>query len=165
MWLWGCVVLKITKFMCDGNVYNLSAFLRLLKRAGVACIHIVRIYVSLVRSLLEYACQVWHTGLTVLDSDRLEGIQKRTIKIAFPELPYDCALTRANINTLHSRREDVSRHFFRGMLSPTHKLHHLLPTPRLVSHNFRKKAQFPAPRTRTTRYQRTLISYDLAHWQ
>ena len=49
-------------------------FLRLLKRAGVASIHIVSIYVSLVRSLLEYACQVWHTGPTVSDSDRLEGI-------------------------------------------------------------------------------------------
>ena len=123
------------------------------------------IYVSLVRSLLEYARQVWHTGLTVSDSARLEGIQKRAMKIAFPELPYECAFTLTNINTLHSRREDLSRRFFRGKLSPSHKRHHLLPPPRLVSHNFRKKTQFPAPRTRTTRYQRTLIPYGLVHWQ
>ena len=38
-----------------------------LKQAGVARIHVVSIYVSLVRSVLEYACQVWHTGLTVSD--------------------------------------------------------------------------------------------------
>ena len=113
--------------MIHGKASQRLYFLRLLKRAGVASIHIVRIYVSLVRSLLEYACQVWHTGLTVSDSDRLEGIQKRAMKIAFPELPYEWALTRANINTLHSRREDLSRRFFRGMLSPTHKLHNLLP--------------------------------------
>ena len=141
-------------------------FLRLLKRAGVASIHIVRIYVSLVRSLLKYVCQVWHI-LTVSDSDRPEGIQKRVINIAFTELPYECALTRANINTLHSRREDLSRRFIRDtcMLSLTHKLNNLLPPPRLVFHNFRKKTQFPAPRTRTKRYQRTLIQYSLVHWQ
>ena len=97
--------------MIHGKASQRLYFLRLLKRAGVASIDIVRIYVSLVRSLLEYACQVWHTGLTVSDSDRLEGIQKRAMKIAFPELPYECALTRANINTLHSRREDLSRRF------------------------------------------------------
>ena len=49
---------------------------------------------------------------------------------------------RANINTLHSQRKDLSRHFFRCMLSPTHKLHHLLPPPRLVPHNFRKKTTY-----------------------
>ena len=103
--------------MIHGKASQRLYFLRLLKRAGVASIHIVRIYVSLVRSLLEYAFQVWHTGLTVSDSDQLEGIQKRAMKIAFPELPCECALTRANINTLHSRREDPSRRFFRGMLS------------------------------------------------
>ena len=35
-------------------------FLRLLHRAGVESSHIVRIYHSLIRSLLEYACPVWH---------------------------------------------------------------------------------------------------------
>ena len=33
-------------------------FLRLLRRAGVQSGHIVRIYTSLIRSLLEYACPV-----------------------------------------------------------------------------------------------------------
>ena len=58
------------------------------------------IYVSRVFSLLDYACQVRHIGLTVLDSDKLEGIQKRAITIAFPELYYECAVNRANINTI-----------------------------------------------------------------
>ena len=91
----------------------------LLKRAGVECIHIVRIYVSHVLSLLDYACQVRHIGLTVLNSDKLEGIQKRAMTIEFPELSYECAVNRTNINTIHTRREELYRHSLRGILSPT----------------------------------------------
>ena len=102
--------------------------LRLLKPTGVYCILIVRIYVSRVFSLLDYVCQVRHIGLTVLDSDKLEGIQKRAMTIAFPELSCECAVNRANINTI--RREELYRRSFGGILSPppphTHKLHHLL---------------------------------------
>ena len=150
--------------MIHGKASQRLYFLCLLKRAGVASIHIVRIYVSLVRSLLEYAFQVLHTGLTVSDSDRLEGIQKRARSHS-----QSChANAPSPVPTSTPYTPDVKTClavFFRGMLSPTHKLHHLLPPPRLVSHNFRKKTQFPAPRTRTTRYQRTLIPYGLAHWQ
>ena len=40
-------------------------FLRMLKRAGVEPEDIVKMYTSLVCPVLQYACQVWHTGLTV----------------------------------------------------------------------------------------------------
>ena len=83
----------------------------------------IRIIIDL--SLLAYACQVWHTGLTVSNSDKLGGIQKRAMKIAFPELSYECALT---INTLHTRREELCRRFSRGICRP----HHILPPPRLI---------------------------------
>ena len=98
----------------------------LLKRAGVECIHIVRIFVSRVFSLLDYAFQVRHICLIVLDYDKLEGIQKRAMTIAFPELSYECAVNRASINTIHTRRKELYRRSYRGILSPTHKLHHLL---------------------------------------
>ena len=65
---------------------------------------------SRVFPLLDYACQVWHIGLTVSDSDKLEGIQKRAMTIAFPELSYEFSVNRANINTIHTRREELYRH-------------------------------------------------------
>ena len=45
----------------------------------------------------------------------------RGMKIAFQELPYECALTRANINTLDVK---TCLAVFRGILSPTHTLYH-----------------------------------------
>ena len=39
-------------------------FIILLKRAGIDPHHLINIYTSIVRSVLEYACQVWHTSLT-----------------------------------------------------------------------------------------------------
>ena len=37
--------------------------LTLLRRAGVDQTSLVDIYISLVRSVTEYACQIWHPGL------------------------------------------------------------------------------------------------------
>ena len=59
-------------------------FLRLLRRAGVQSGHIVRIYTSLIRSLLEYACPVWHTSLPGTPSKNVEVVQGRALKIAYP---------------------------------------------------------------------------------
>ena len=114
----------------------------LLKWAGVECIHIIRIYVSRVCSLLDYACQVQHIGLTVLDSDKLEGIQKRAMTVAFPELSYECAVNRANINTIHTRRGELYRRSVRGRS---------LAFSRVLSHDFKNKNKFTALRARTKR--------------
>ena len=60
-------------------------FLRLLRRAGVQSGHIVRIYTSLIRSLLEYARPVWHTSLPDTLSEKLEWVQMRALKIVYPD--------------------------------------------------------------------------------
>jgi len=36
---------------------------------------------SVIRPVLEYACPVWHNSLTTEQSDRIETIQKRTLKV------------------------------------------------------------------------------------
>ena len=41
--------------------------------------YIVRIYQSLIRSLLEYACPVWHCALPRSLADKLESLQRRTL--------------------------------------------------------------------------------------
>ena len=51
----------------------------------------------------------------------IKRVTEGASKIAFPELPYECALIRATIDTLNSLRRDLSRRFFRCLLSPTHK--------------------------------------------
>ena len=114
--------------------------LRLLWRAGVQSSHIVRIFTSLIRLLLEYACPVWHTGLPGILSEKLEGVQRRALRIAYPDSSYSEAMQLSGLPTLHDRREQLSRGFFQAILSPSHKLHHLLPAHREVSYNLRRQA-------------------------
>jgi len=45
----------------------------------------------------------------------------------------------ANINTLATRREDISKKIVRDITNPSSCLHHLLPGPREQSHTSRLK--------------------------
>ena len=67
-------------------------FLRMPRWASVAPKDTVAIYVALICSILESACQVWHTGLTAQQSDHLELAQRSAQRVAYPEDSYRAAL-------------------------------------------------------------------------
>ncbi len=69
-------------------------FLCLLKRACKSPSDIIDVYVSIKRSVLEYACEVWHPGLTREQSNTLEQLQVRALNVAYPELNYRKALKK-----------------------------------------------------------------------
>ena len=52
-----------------------------LKRAGNNQIDLVRIYVSGIRPVVEYACPIWHTNLPKYLSDNIEIIQNGVSKL------------------------------------------------------------------------------------
>lgn len=56
--------------------------LRVLRRGGVEMNDLTTIYISLIRSVLEYCCVVWHHALPSYLSQELERIQKRALKIS-----------------------------------------------------------------------------------
>ena len=74
--------------------------LRVLKRAGVPPVDLVTIYSALVRSVLEYSSVVWATYLPHLP----QAIQKRALRIVYPDLHYQQALAQANITSLEDRQ-------------------------------------------------------------
>ena len=51
--------------------------IRVLRRCGLSPSDLLLVYLSLVRSILEYACPVWHTALPKYLSDKIEKVQKR----------------------------------------------------------------------------------------
>ena len=53
---------------------------------GVAQHDITLIYCAIIRSILEYACAVWHSGLTTTQSNDIERVQKRCLRIIYPDL-------------------------------------------------------------------------------
>ena len=76
-----------------------------LVRSGLSFGDVIPVYSSLIRSILEYACPVWHCGLTKGQSDEIESIQRRCLRIVFPELSYSDALQIAGLEQLSVRRE------------------------------------------------------------
>ena len=65
-----------------------------LKRAGIGQCDLVRIYISVIRPVVVYACPAWHTNLPKYVSDNIELIQKRYMKIleTLCDLLYECML-------------------------------------------------------------------------
>jgi hypothetical protein len=139
-------------------------FLTLLKRAGMPAASMLKVYTAVVRPITEYACPVWHVGLTDEQSEKLESIQRRALNIIYPDMSYRAALSQAGLPRLHQRRENLSRDFFIGILKPGHRLHHLLPEKRDSGYNLRTKNRHPLLKTRTDRYKHTLVPYGLLHW-
>ena len=76
--------------------------LRRMKRVGLEPEIIVDTYIKEIRSLLELAVPVWHSGLTVQQSDQIESIQKCAVSIVLNDykLPYLVKCTLLNIEPL-----------------------------------------------------------------
>ena len=68
----------------------------------------VKVYACNIRSVLEYAAQVWQDIPAYL-SDAIESIQRRALRIVFPALSYQQALNQANLPRLANRREFLLR--------------------------------------------------------
>ena len=47
-----------------------------------------RFYICAIRPILEYGAQVWHGGLTKAQSECIEKVQKRALRIIYPEMDY-----------------------------------------------------------------------------
>ena len=136
-----------------------------LKRAGVDQRDLVRIYMSVIRPVLEYAAPVWSTSMPGYLSDKIETIQKRAMRTIFPGMDYDDILASLNVQTLADRRHDICVNYFNKMKNPNHKLHHLLPDVRNVSYLLRSRTEYPLVRARTNRYMNSLIPWCLRNCQ
>jgi len=84
--------------------------------------------------VLEYACQAWHSSLTAAQSKAIEAIQRRAIQIIFADNDYTMSLIRARMDTLESRRAELTEQFFRrSVLHEASCLHYLYLTLNLSS--------------------------------
>ena len=70
----------------------------------------LRVFRSSVRPILEYAAQVWQDIPNYL-SDIIESVQKRALKIIYPNSSYSQALSLAYETSLSNRRELLCHKF------------------------------------------------------
>ncbi len=139
-------------------------FITLLKRAGKPEEDQLHVYCSIVRSVLDYASEVWHPGLTKELSDKIEDIQIRAMNVIYPGKDYSEAIKIAEITTLYARREKTCERFYQNIKKDSHKLNYLLPPLRNVTH-IRKTLQYEPPKCKTERYRNSPINYGLYRFQ
>ena len=77
---------------------------RQLKHAGITPSHLVLFFCSVIRSVLEYACQVFHCNLPLYLWDEIERIQRHALRIIFPACNYSQGLVKAGLPSLYDRR-------------------------------------------------------------
>ncbi len=140
-------------------------FLRLLKRSGASPHDIIKVYTSIIRPVMEYACPVWHSSLTKSQASLLENVQRRALKIAYPDIDYESAMVTSGIVSLSERRTELCRKRFAKIQRPDDKLHHLLPEQRNTPYSLRCAKRLCVPRARTNRFKYSFIPWALANCQ
>ncbi len=101
--------------------------LKIIKSYGASTDDMKSFYVAVIRPTLEYGAQVWNGGITKEQSNEIERIQKRALKIIYKEDDYNKALRIAKIERLEKRRDRMCIELIKEMSNPNHKLHSLLP--------------------------------------
>ena len=126
-----------------------------LKRAGISPNDLLAFYCSVIRSVLEFSCQLFHRSLPKYLSDDIERIQRLVLRIIFPSLSYCKAIDKAEIPTLSERRGSLSIKLFKDIVSNEHhELANLLPS--LASSHARRLRN-------KRRYNKTSLSHRSFH--
>ena len=133
-------------------------YLRQLRRCGLSQCDLLAYYRTLIRSLLQYACPVWHAGLTKGESDILEKIQKRALKIIYSDIPYyEACIQKTQIEFIKTRRERLSKQFFLQICQPNHRLHYLLNKRDFIIYNLRYASKYHCSIPITERYKISVL--------
>ena len=135
----------------------------MLKRAGVTTKDMCSYYVAMIRPVMEYCCQVWHCRLTKSQSELLESVQKRALRIIFTSPgsydEYGTLLEISKLEQLAERRHKMCMKLFTQMKSENHKLNHLLVPYMNVDRQTRISKDFKLPRCRTNRLKDSFIPF------
>ena len=134
--------------------------LRILKRAGVDVNSLVQFYCTCIRSTLEYACQTFHSNLPEYLSNQIERIQKRALRMLYPEERYGDALKLTGLQSLADRRDRLCRELFNSVsINNNHKLADLLPPLNSNNINLRSTSKYDLPVLKTNRFKDSFINY------
>ena len=120
---------------------------------------LITVYITCLRPVLEYGCQVWHYGGTNYLCEEVERIQERALRIIFPNHSYKEALSLSGLPLLNQRRDVLCRSYFKKTLYSNHNLNVLIPQKRGHLHCYSHKNDrnidlFPC---KTSRFRESFI--------
>ena len=132
--------------------------LRLLKRGRADSKTLLTVYVTCVRSTLEYCAQVWHYSIPEYLSKDIERIQSRALKIINPTLSYSDALAVFDIPTLATRREYLCSSIFnKNVLLQSSPLSNLIQIENSLTYDLRTSNKLAIMKCRTARFRNSFI--------
>ena len=140
-------------------------YLKQLKRSGLSKPDLITYYKTIIRPVTDYACPVWHPGLTKAQSESLEQLQKRALRMIYPGEHYCDILEMTEMDRLSERREHMCEKFFKSMCESNSKLNYLLPEKRNSNYDLRKHLKFPLPKIKNERYRKDFVIYSLFNYQ
>ena len=116
--LLGVVITNDLKWLANTEYITKTGYARLwlirrLKLLGASQSELLDIYVKQIRSILEFAAVVWHSGLTQLNSADIERVQKCAFSIILGKnyISYKNALIILGLTKLSDRRVTLCKHF------------------------------------------------------
>ena len=148
---------KNTDFICLRARRKLWV-LRRLKKFDMEISKLVDVYKKEVRSLLEYAVPVWHSSITVNQSNQIERVQKEAFRIILEHsyISYEVACTLLCMEPLDIRRVQLCLNFAKKDLKKEQTL--FTRNTRIVSTRTNPKL-VKEIRCRTKRYQKSSIPF------
>ena len=120
--------------------------------------YLVEIYCLVIRSTTEYCSTAFHHSLTQQDQQRLEPIQKTSLKIILKDQNtcYEEALTLVGLEKLSSIR--LKRCLTYGLNSTKHPTNsRMFPLKTLTEHNIRDQEIYEVNFARTVKYKNSAI--------
>ena len=99
--------------------------LKVLKSYGASTSDMKNFYIAVIRPTLEYGAQEWNGGITKDQSNEIERIQKRALKIIYKKDDYDKCLQIAELVSLKERRDQMCIQLIKSVSNSDHKLHNV----------------------------------------
>ena len=130
--------------------------LRLLKRANADTKTLSTVYTTVIRPVLEHACQVWRFNISGYLSDDIERVQRRALRIILPELSYTEARELINIPLLKDRRESLCERFFLKHEN-LQTLNEFLPNKSAATYDLRIKCKYNIYFCKTERFEKSFL--------
>jgi len=98
-------------------------------------------------------------SLTTAQTKALQSLQRTATRVIFQDSNYTMSLIKAELETLESRRDQLTERFFeRSVLSETSCLHYLLPD------KLRHSRNFETLKSRTVTFRNSFIPFSVIHY-
>ena len=134
--------------------------LRRLRRSGMSAEDLLTVYKTIHRAMIDFASPTYHPLLTATQSDQIEQLQRRALKIVYGhEISYKNCLELAQIPLLSERRSKLALNFALKTSNNPKFSDGWFPKKPLSNHYTRNPQTYLEPRARTERMRRNPINY------